>query len=190
MLDGQEESLMPGYSTTVRCSSMHDALESASLVVNLLMLMVRVIVRVIILGNAAYSLLPFLLKPCLTTDDRLKNMSNFMSSSTTIVVERAFGLLKERFRIPNKQEDTSLNHIRNVRSTCCVPYNFCLFHGAEADDDWMMTTAVGLGVTSQVSPFLAGGKRYGWPVRDSAFHVPHSTFRFYHVFVHVTNSRF
>ena len=83
----------------------------------------------------------------------------------------AFGLLKERFRIPNKPEDTSLNHIRNVRSICCVPYNFCLFLFAEADDDWMMALCDKSGLT-----FLAGGKRYGWPVRDSAFHVPHSAF--------------
>ena len=55
-----------------------------------------------------------------------------------IVVERAFGLLKGRFRIPNKQEDTRLNHVHNVLSACCVPHYFCIFHGVEAADDWMI----------------------------------------------------
>ena len=58
-----------------------------------------------------------------------------------IVEERAFGLLKERFRIPNKQEDTSLNRVCNVLSACCVPHYFCVFHGVEAEDDWVIVEA-------------------------------------------------
>ena len=90
-----------------------------------------------LLGDSAYPLLSWLVKPFFDTADRDKQMFHSRLSSTRIEVERAFGLLKGRFRILNKQQDTQVKNICNVVAACCILHNYCLLHDDDPEDDWM-----------------------------------------------------
>ena len=46
-------------------------------------------------------------------------------------------MLKGRFRILHKQQDTRLENICNVVAACCILHNFCILSGDNPDDDWM-----------------------------------------------------
>ena len=96
-----------------------------------------VMVSVLIIGDPAYPLLPWLMKPYSQTGALNKQNFSFKLSITKIVVERAFGLLKGRFRILHKQQDTSLHNICHV-TACCILHNYCIAHDDEADDDWLI----------------------------------------------------
>ena len=55
-----------------------------------------------------------------------------------MVVERAFGLLKGRFRILHKQQDTTLHNVCHVVTACCILHNYGIAYDDEADDDWLI----------------------------------------------------
>lgn len=97
-----------------------------------------VMVPVMLVGDPAYPLFPWLMKPFPETGNRDRSKFNFKLSSTRMVVERAFGLLKGRFRILNKRQDTSLENVCNIVTACCVLHNYCSAHGDQADDDWVI----------------------------------------------------
>ena len=84
-------------------------------------------VRPLVLGDGAYPLLPWLLKPynfgpALT---RFEKLFNKKLSSARVTVERTFGILKVHRRCLLKRLD---NHIENLSTdviTCCVLHNIC-----------------------------------------------------------------
>ena len=53
-------------------------------------------------------------------------------SRATVVVERAFGILKEHWRVLQKRLDSSLNFAIKTTIARIVLHNFCI----EANDDW------------------------------------------------------
>ena len=52
-------------------------------------------------------------------------------SRATVVVERAFGILKEHWRVLQKRLDSSLNFAIKTTIACIFLHNFCV----EANDD-------------------------------------------------------
>ncbi|XP_036139704.1 putative nuclease HARBI1 [Monomorium pharaonis] len=89
-----------------------------------------------IIGDAAYTLHKHLLVPYSDNGHltQCQKNYNFCHSSTRMVIERAFGLLKERWR--------SLLHVLAVNRvdlvpyyvlTCCVLHNICLLHKDEIE---------------------------------------------------------
>lgn len=89
--------------------------------------------RKFIVGDAAYPLLQWLLVPY-RDNGRLTHVQknfNFVHSSTRCVVERAFALLKGRFRRLKYLDMKHLQDIAEVVMTCCVFHNVCL----QNDDD-------------------------------------------------------
>ncbi len=53
-----------------------------------------------------------------------------------MVVERAFGILKVRWRIILKRVDMPLRHVPNLVTACICLHNLCIIHKDKFDLDW------------------------------------------------------
>jgi len=60
---------------------------------------------------------------------------NFIQSSTQMAVERAFGILKGRWRILLEKIDMPLRNIPDIVIACLYLYNLYIIHGEEFDFD-------------------------------------------------------
>ena len=98
----------------------------------------RVRVPPLILGDSAYALSKWLMKPYtdrgnLTPD---KCSFNIKHSNTRVVVENAFGRLKGRFRSIHKRLDLNVENSCNVVAACCVLHNYCEYLHEFFNDQW------------------------------------------------------
>ncbi|CAM4581853.1 unnamed protein product [Caretta caretta] len=80
---------------------------------------------IVILGDPAYPLMPWLMKPYTGTLDSSKELFNYRLSKCRMVVECAFGHLKVRWRSLLTQLDLSKTNIPIVIAACCVLHNIC-----------------------------------------------------------------
>ena len=81
----------------------------------------------LVLGDEAYPLLPWLIKPCnfipaLTRSEKLFN-KKFCSARVT--PERAIGILKARSRCLLKRLDNRIENVSAAVIACCVLHNIC-----------------------------------------------------------------
>ena len=84
-------------------------------------------VKPLILGDGAYTLNPNLMKPYrhsiqLSLEHRKFNKK---LSSARVIVERAFGVLKARYRILLKRLDSSITNVSDIIIGCVVLHNLC-----------------------------------------------------------------
>ncbi|CAM4587029.1 unnamed protein product [Lepidochelys kempii] len=80
---------------------------------------------IVILGDTAYPLMPWLMKPYTGTLDSSKALFNYRLSKCRMVVECAFGHLKGRWRSLLTDSDLSETNIPIVIAACCVCHNLC-----------------------------------------------------------------
>ncbi|CAM4672765.1 unnamed protein product [Caretta caretta] len=80
---------------------------------------------IVILGDPAYPLMPWLMKPYTGTLDRSKELFNYRLSNRRMVVECAFGCLKGCWRSLLTRSDLSKTSIPIVIAACCVLHNLC-----------------------------------------------------------------
>ena len=93
---------------------------------------------VVILGDSAYPLLSWLIKPfphgCTNREQR---SFNYRLSRTRMVIENAYSRLKGRWRCLLKRLDVHVNNVPVVVAAGCVLHNICEIHGENFDNDWL-----------------------------------------------------
>ncbi|XP_071947392.1 uncharacterized protein [Antedon mediterranea] len=95
-------------------------------------------VPLLILGDPAYPLKSWLMKgfPERENITRDQRTFNYRLSRARMVIERSFGMLKGRWRILMKRNDSALRHVPNMVVACCVLHNFCIAEGEVYNPEW------------------------------------------------------
>lgn len=121
----------PGRANDARvfsASSVYRAGTDGQLFDNFQAIIEGVVVKPLLVGDSAYPLRPWLMK-CYSYDDRLTASQaefNLCLNTARNVVERAFGILKARFRCLGKQIDMSVLNAPDLILACCCLHNFCI----------------------------------------------------------------
>ncbi|XP_065423512.1 uncharacterized protein LOC135975653 isoform X1 [Chrysemys picta bellii] len=90
---------------------------------------------IVILGDPAYPLMPWLMKPYTGSLDRSQELFNYRLSKCRMVVECAFGRLKGPWRSLTRS-DLSQRNLPIVISACCVLHNLCESKGETFMAGW------------------------------------------------------
>ena len=87
-------------------------------------------------GDSAYPLSPFLLTPfCSRTIlTRTQKMFNKNFCGLSIIIERAFGLLKNRWRLLLKMNEAELENAVISIVAACVLHNFCILYKDDGEE--------------------------------------------------------
>ena len=63
---------------------------------------------------------------------------NFIQSSTRMCVERAFGILKGRWRVIMKRCEVPLRNMPDIVATCVVLHNLYIVNKESIEEDWIV----------------------------------------------------
>lgn len=90
-----------------------------------------------IIGDCAYPLLQELMTPFRNTGHLTEAQNHYNTQFSTIrsVIERAFALLKGKWRRLKYLDMADMQLLNKVISSCCVLHNFILLHEDDEDDE-------------------------------------------------------
>ena len=112
-------------------------------------------VPLVVLGDSAYPLLPWLMKPYLENDHTTpqERIFNYRQSRARMVVENAFGRLKGKWRCLMKRNDAQLlKNIMHMTAACVTLHNFHEIHDVLNLQEWISSTNEEL--TDQPHPIM------------------------------------
>ncbi|XP_066929993.1 uncharacterized protein [Clytia hemisphaerica] len=98
-------------------------------------------IRPLLLGDGAYPLVPWLVKPYpfIPALTRSEKRFNKILSSARVTVERGFGILKARWRCLLTRLDAEVENVSDQIIACCVLHNICQEMNDEyIDEDGML----------------------------------------------------
>lgn len=120
----------------LRLSSLYRLAENNSILMEPVRRINGVSVRPLLIGDSAYPLLPWLVGPYPHSRQLNRDQSKYnkVLNKTRVIVERAFGKLKCRWRCLLKPLEENTSKVPRTILACCILHNICILRGDELDD--------------------------------------------------------
>ena len=118
-------------------------------------------VPLVILGDPAYPLLPWVMK-AFPDNGRLSSNQktfNYRLSRARVSVEHAYGRLKGRWQCLLKRLDINIRDVPELVAACCTLHNICEVHADTFDEEWLEgVETTGEIVTSDIASQSGSGE--------------------------------
>ncbi|KFM74160.1 putative nuclease HARBI1, partial [Stegodyphus mimosarum] len=129
-------------------------------------------VKPFLVGDQAYPLLNWLMKPHGGHLNAERALFNKKLSTSRINVEHAFGQLKGRWRCLLKENDSNVDNVKSQVLACCLLHNICITLDDEFLNDWLILEEGNSDVSSEDDNLSISGENLtrnlvsGTDVRD------------------------